>query len=476
MVEFPFPVNIDKFNNNDNNDNKTQVLVYFKNRKMEELFLVIKCLEKYNFNEIVVYNYNIKYDETNFINDIKKSKFGVVIAAHESQGFAIEEMLSLNLPLLVWSVLNFNQEEGYEYPPFYATTVPYWDYRCGEVFYVSDELEEYFNIFLSKLHLYKPREFIVENLSVKPCSIRFLNLINNKRLYPITFSIPKEKVVNDFNKKEKLLSNLIPDDKKTYIYNTEKDYYDEYRKSYFAVTKMKSGWDCMRHYEIIANGCIPYFIDIEKCPINTLALCPKNLFKEANSLFNIFYSKVKDNIITENDIDTYNNLRSRFLEYMRNHLTTDKMANYILEKTKFRNVSRILYLSQDLVPDYLRCLTLHGFKELFGKNCHDYPKIPHLYKSDNNYSHLYGKGITYSNLLDHELHDNKLDDSIETDIKNRYYDIIIYGSYHRGMPYYNLVNSVYKPNEIILLCGEDIHDCDYREYLNKGHYIFVREL
>ena len=56
------------------------------------------------------------------------------------------------------------------------------------------------------------------------------------------------------------------------------------------------------------------------------------------------------------------------------------------------------------------------------------------------------------------------------------YDIVIYGSYHRGMPFYDLVNQIYKSNEVILLCGEDIHNCDNYEWVVKGHNVFVREL
>ena len=32
------------------------------------------------------------------------------------------------------------------------------------------------------------------------------------------------------------------------------------------------------------------------------------------------------------------------------------------------------------MPDYLRCLTLIGFKEKFKSNCHDYVKVEHIYK------------------------------------------------------------------------------------------------
>ena len=300
-------------------------------------------------------------------------------------------------------------------------------------------------------------------------------------VYPITFSIPQNKIINDKYKKEKLMSSLIPGDNSTYIYNTEEEYYNEYRKSYFAITSKKAGWDCLRHYEIIANGCIPYFIDIDKCPPNTLYLFPKDLIIKGNCLYEKMKEYTFDEIENSNNstefISEYNKLINELILYTINHLTTKKMATYILNKViEPKNISKILYLSGNTSPDYLRCLTLHGFKELYGTNCHDFPKISHIYKSCNNYKNLYGNGITYTNLLDDSLHDDKLDKTIIEDIQNNKYDIIIYGSYHRGMPFYDIViNSNYKTN-VILLCGEDIHSCNYTKWTNKGHTVFVREL
>jgi len=107
-----------------------------------------------------------------------------------------------------------------------------------------------------------------------------------KMIHPIVFSIPEEKICTCAPVKDKLLSSLIPGRRSTYIYMTEHDYYNEYKRSYFAMTTKKGGWDCMRHYEILANGCVPYFPDIEKCPPNTMALFPKELTIQGNSLYN----------------------------------------------------------------------------------------------------------------------------------------------------------------------------------------------
>lgn len=298
----------------------------------------------------------------------------------------------------------------------------------------------------------------------------------NNLLNPITFGFPEEKICDSNNKKQKILSHIIPGQLSTYIYDNEEDYYNEYKISYFATTMKKGGWDCLRHYEIVANRSIPYFIDIEECPPNTLALWPRDLLIESNQLYYEFKNK-NINELSENDIYKYNEILTKLLNYFKENLTTTRIAEYTLEKTNFRNVTKILFLSKDTNPDYLRCLTLHGFKKLFGSNCHDYPKIEHIYKSPNiDFKKLYGKGITYTNLLEDINHNNDLDKSIEDDIKNKYYDIVIYGSYHRGMLYYDLISNIYKPNEIILLCGEDSHVCEYHDFLKKGHNILVREL
>jgi hypothetical protein len=44
------------------------------------------------------------------------------------------------------------------------------------------------------------------------------------------------------------------------------------------------------------------------------------------------------------------------------------------------------------------------------------------------------------------------------------------------MPHYDLVREAYAPHEVILLCGEDTHKCDYERHVAAGHYVFVREL
>lgn len=146
---------------------------------------------------------------------------------------------------------------------------------------------------------------------------------------------------------------------------------------------------------------------------------------------------------------------SRMLEYTRIHLTTRAVAESIRQKLSF-SVNSILYLSGNTEPDYLRDLVLHGFKEIMGNACHDYPKISFLYTSDTTPANrLYGNGFSYSRLLDEDTtRDSKRDETLVVDILQKRYDLVVYGSYHRGMPLYEYVSQIYTPDKIVLLCGK----------------------
>src|SRR5688572_9949738 len=100
--------------------------------------------------------------------------------------------------------------------------------------------------------------FCVATITINTSSIQY-------KPFPIGFAISETKFVSDVPIKDKDFASIIPGDLKTYIYTEESAYYKDYQRSYFAITCKKGGWDCMRHYEILANGCIPYFIDIDKC-------------------------------------------------------------------------------------------------------------------------------------------------------------------------------------------------------------------
>lgn len=292
-------------------------------------------------------------------------------------------------------------------------------------------------------------------------------------IYPVGFSIPESKITNSIPLKTKLLAHIVPGVRSTYIYNKEEDYYNELRSSFFAITKKKAGWDCLRHYEILANGCIPLFKDLELLPQTIMTHFPRILIRESNEL----YLKMREDGPLSRHTDRCYRYIAELLRWTRKNLTNQAMATYILSKSGHADAKSVLFLSRRQRCDYLRCLTLCGFKQLFRERCHDFPKIRHLYKNYRQFKRLYGKGMTYSRVLDDAWHTPSARWTIKRDILEHRYDIVVYGSLHRGLPYLDLVKRHYQEDEIIFLCGEDDHQCNYESYgVSPGNHLFIREL
>jgi hypothetical protein len=143
---------------------------------------------------------------------------------------------------------------------------------------------------------------------------------SHPNLIPITFGIPTCKLANPNKNKIQEYATCVPGKPETYIFENEKAYYEDYQKSYYGITMKKGGWDCMRHYEILGNYCIPYFIGLEDCPKNTLANLPKDLLLEGKELANNF------------DEQKYFSILDELFDYTKNNLTTKALAEYIISK------------------------------------------------------------------------------------------------------------------------------------------------
>ena len=195
--------------------------------------------------------------------------------------------------------------------------------------YDSISIHEFLSLLSSSLYHFKLHAKIkmLININIKfrkKGKYYFKREINRNpyRFSPISFSIPKENIKDDSqNSKTKFLASLIPGFKETYIYDDQLSYFGEYQNSKYAITFKKGGWDCFRHYEILANGCIPIFPDLVSCPELTLFCFPKKLVQEIN------------NKLTISDLDSkdYSFYRRALLDYTKQFLTTDSMAIYVLK-------------------------------------------------------------------------------------------------------------------------------------------------
>lgn len=177
LESLPFGVDTNKFNEITPIENRNYVFLYYKRRHPNELSSITNFLKSFNIN-VRIFSYTSRYSEEDYINHLHNSKFGIWLGRHESQGFALEEALSCNVPLFVWDVTSMNQEYGYNYSDIPATCIPYWDERCGESFKNINELPEKFDKFINSLKDYKPREYVLENISIEKCEKIFTDLVN----------------------------------------------------------------------------------------------------------------------------------------------------------------------------------------------------------------------------------------------------------------------------------------------------------
>jgi len=273
-------------------------------------------------------------------------------------------------------------------------------------------------------------------------------------------------MITEIPNKNKDFASIIPGNISTYIYTDEEPYYKDYQHSYFAFTQRKGGWDCLRHYEILANGCIPYFIDLENCPTNTMHLLPKQLILEAMHLKGVHHGRIDHSIF---DKKRYYEILHELLEYMHQHLTTKAVAQYVLDAVNYKGSGNILFLGHNADEDYLKGSLLIGLKELLADRVVDVPRLDHIYTNfTGNVKTLYGKGFSYTKIID-DVPINR--DNIEKRIKDKEFDLIIYAYVHHGKPYYNIATQYYAPEQILYICGEDTHQCNSMHL----HNFFLRE-
>lgn len=99
---------------------------------------------------------------------------------------------------------------------------------------------------------------------------------------PISFAIPQEKItwVHPRSKTKDFPTHIVDPEvaaevrgaffsdvgSDRYIFTSEADYYADLRASRFGITTKRAGWDCLRHYELAANGCVLCFRHLDRKP------------------------------------------------------------------------------------------------------------------------------------------------------------------------------------------------------------------
>lgn len=169
FIDLPFAVDVDRFIPSDKNG---KPVIYFKQRDNGILSNFINNVGR----EFIIFNYDSKYNEVDYLNAISHAPYVVWIGRHESQGFALQEALSCGCPIFVIDVKS-KREENYPnsfwhtYLPGHelkATSASYFDNTCGVVCY-PENWKEHWKDFINNIEKYKPREFVIKNLSPSAC-------------------------------------------------------------------------------------------------------------------------------------------------------------------------------------------------------------------------------------------------------------------------------------------------------------------
>lgn len=182
---WPAGIDTDKWAPDKNADKKFDVLVYNKimwdkpqtNSNLREPLLEKLQQEGLSYTEITYGHY--KEDEYHTL--LHQSRAMIFLCEHESQGFALCEALSMNIPVIAWEpgfCLDPNRFSWND-PVIPASSVPFFDDRCGVKFKDYSAFEASFGDFWQKVKKegFSPREYVLANLTLKKSAERMLEII-----------------------------------------------------------------------------------------------------------------------------------------------------------------------------------------------------------------------------------------------------------------------------------------------------------
>lgn len=176
--------------------------------------------------------------------------------------------------------------------------------------------------------------------------MRMINKVLSQRIIkPISFSIPAEKIVTNHKSFElkKLFSRHIVDKEVAnhveksffsstgsdqYIFKNESDYYNDLQNSKFGITTKRAGWDCLRHYEIAANGCVICFKNLHLKPKE----CAPFGLNESNCISYKNYDDLMQKISIVNEAK-YNELQRSSIEWVRSMTTLNVAKRFLYDCT-----------------------------------------------------------------------------------------------------------------------------------------------
>jgi hypothetical protein len=161
--------------------------------------------------------------------------------------------------------------------------------------------------------------------------------ITDDTCHKINFSILSESIVKELPLKTKKFAEhnqTLEAAKLTgtfykngqYAFKNENDYFNDLKKSMYAITRKKAGWDCQRHYEISSQGCVMCFYELDKKPKNC---APHNLVDMKNCISFNSSDELKNKIKLIDKNNLYSSLQTNSLNWIKDN-TTETTYKYVL--------------------------------------------------------------------------------------------------------------------------------------------------
>ena len=181
IVQFPYAVDVDRFKIT-KEPPLYDCLLYLKLRTQSTYNQFIDILKSKQMSYTIIQYGN--YSESQYIDALKRSKFVLSVDRHESQGFALEEAMSCDVPLLVLDATTLYDEsmdgktgiyEHYRPKTLVSSSVPYWSDECGIKIENIQDLSDSLTQMLDRYTTFTPREYILRTLAPKPCMQKILD-------------------------------------------------------------------------------------------------------------------------------------------------------------------------------------------------------------------------------------------------------------------------------------------------------------
>jgi glycosyltransferase involved in cell wall biosynthesis len=154
-------------------------MVYHKGRRVSELITILDVLYALRLRySLVIYG---RYGEEEYREFLNKSSFVIWHGVSETQGIAMQEAMACSIPILVCDVSTLGDDaEGSAYPDklkaLPVTAAPYFDKTCGIRITNLVDLKDAVCSLLDEIDDYRPREYVLEHLSLERQASRFVQL------------------------------------------------------------------------------------------------------------------------------------------------------------------------------------------------------------------------------------------------------------------------------------------------------------